>query len=617
MPIESTAISRPRQEDLIPGYRLEAVVGKGGMGEVHKAKQLSLSRTVAVKLLASELAKDPAFVTRFEKEAAALATLQHPNIVSIVDKGHSGDTYFLVMEFVDGPSLREVMRQPTFEVPRALKIVWDICRAIEYAHSKGVIHRDLKPENILFDQQAGGIPKVSDFGLASFNASSGPSKFNVTETHVAMGTASYMAPEQRIDAKNVDGRADIYAMGVILYELLVGEVPVGAFTPPSVKRPEIDKRLDGIVDRCLKPSANERYAAMSELLAALEPLVPITTSLTPRKVTSATRIGMAVQRGVRTTMRAVAAVIIIAALAVLATAVLRSQNKHTTIELPGAAISAELPAQTPVIAKARFDNSDSERVIKVGQPPDTLPLVPFGRAVKLDGTAVMWTAPNKANDVGRLKLDASALEGKALSFSADVTTPPQPDDLKATLKRVILGYGPEPRAALLLTGDPGRYLALVTNGTGGPVSFEWALAEKRGTMLGPTSSKVMQVSLEIDKYGEARAFVGLGKDKRPLGEPVSLGKEWKKHFGRMPVAQLGCIDGECRFNAVTFEVEREAPMPPVQPPPVVENAVDKEPKKVEKAVATATKTTSVKQTSAKVTTTKSTSTKKGGKRRQK
>ncbi len=194
MPLmESTAISRPRPPNLVPGYKLEKLVGSGGMGEVHKATQLSLGRTVAVKLLSYDLAKDATFVTRFQKEAAALATISHPHIVSIVDKGKTDATYYLVMEFVDGPSLREVMRSPLLDHASALRMVLEICRAIDYAHGRGVIHRDLKPENILFDEQAGGIPKVTDFGLASF-LDDASSRFNVTATHMSMGTLSYMAP---------------------------------------------------------------------------------------------------------------------------------------------------------------------------------------------------------------------------------------------------------------------------------------------------------------------------------------------------------------------------------------------------------------------------------------
>ncbi|MBN1204297.1 MAG: serine/threonine protein kinase, partial [Myxococcaceae bacterium] len=147
--LDTTAISRrPTDSETINGYRLESLVGMGGMGEVHKATQLSLGRTVAVKLLNPELAKDAAFVARFQKEAAALAALSHPNIVSIVDKGQTDSTYYLVMEFVEGPSLREQVRSPLLTPKDALRMMMEICRAVSYAHEKGIIHRDLKPENI-------------------------------------------------------------------------------------------------------------------------------------------------------------------------------------------------------------------------------------------------------------------------------------------------------------------------------------------------------------------------------------------------------------------------------------------------------------------------------------
>ena len=274
-----TAISRKSEPPTIPGYELKQLVGRGGMGEVHMATQLSLQRTVAVKLLKHELAKDDQFVGRFEKEGAALASLRHPQIVSIVDRGKAGDTYYLVMEFVDGPSLREKMRDANFDQDRALMTMLLVARAIEYAHGRGVIHRDLKPENILFDEQAGGIPKVTDFGLAGLDESFGPQQRNLTQTHVSMGTASYMPPEQSIDAKSAGPRADLYSLGVMIYETLTGELPVGQFDPPSMKKPGLDKRLDAIVARCLKPNPDDRYPSASALIADLEKVVQLNSYL--------------------------------------------------------------------------------------------------------------------------------------------------------------------------------------------------------------------------------------------------------------------------------------------------------------------------------------------------
>src|SRR6478736_6197519 len=137
------------------------------------------------------------------------------------------------------------MRSPLLDIPGALRIIMEIARAIDYAHSRGVVHRDLKPENILFDEQAGGIVKVTDFGLAGFlDDDSG--RFALTDVNVSMGTFAYMAPEQRTNASKADHRADLYALGVVLYELLTGELPAGSFAPPSDKRDGIDKRFDAI-----------------------------------------------------------------------------------------------------------------------------------------------------------------------------------------------------------------------------------------------------------------------------------------------------------------------------------------------------------------------------------
>ncbi|WP_163988289.1 protein kinase domain-containing protein [Pyxidicoccus caerfyrddinensis] len=249
----------------LPGFELMEVLGRGGMGEVWLARQQSLGRTVAVKLLPSRLAKDPEFVTRFEKEATALAALNHPHIIQIIDRGVAGENYFFVMEYVEGRSLREAMA--TGVTPeRALKVILSVARAIECAHDKGIIHRDLKPENILLDGR--GHVKVADFGLAGIQ---GPdTRLQLTATAVAMGTLNYMAPEQRRDAKNVDGRADLFSLGVMLYEVLTGELPLGRFKLPSAKVPGLDPRVDAVVERLLETDPEARYAKAGELCAALE-----------------------------------------------------------------------------------------------------------------------------------------------------------------------------------------------------------------------------------------------------------------------------------------------------------------------------------------------------------
>jgi serine/threonine-protein kinase len=255
----------------LPGYELMHLLGRGGMGEVWLARQRSLERLVAVKLLPPRLAKDPEFVTRFDKEATALAALSHPHIIQIIDRGVVGEHYFFVMEYVEGRSLREVMRELT--PPETLRIALSVARAIECAHDKHIIHRDLKPENILLDGR--GHAKVADFGLAGIR--SPDSKLQLTATSVAMGTLNYMAPEQRRDAKNVDGRADLFSLGVVLYEALTGELPVGRFRLPSQRVPGLDPRVDAVVERLLENEPDSRYAQASEVCKALEALVSTTS----------------------------------------------------------------------------------------------------------------------------------------------------------------------------------------------------------------------------------------------------------------------------------------------------------------------------------------------------
>ncbi len=262
-----TFVSSSRVE--LPGFDLIELLGRGGMGEVWRAHQRSLGRVVAVKLLPPELAKDREFVTRFEKEATALAALSHPHITQIIDRGVAGEHYFFVMEFVEGRSLREVLNSGRPPPQESLRLISQVLRAIESAHEKEIIHRDLKPENILVD--ARGHVKVADFGLAGMRG--GEERLQLTATAVAMGTINYMAPEQRRDARNVDARADIYAVGVVLYELLTGELPIGRFRLPSERVPGLDPRLDPVVASLLESDPMERCRSAAEALAAIEALI--------------------------------------------------------------------------------------------------------------------------------------------------------------------------------------------------------------------------------------------------------------------------------------------------------------------------------------------------------
>jgi len=194
-----------------PQLDLGECLGRGGMGVVYRARQRSLDRVVALKLLAPERGHDPAFAERFAREAQALARLNHPNIVTIHDFGKAGGFYYLLMEFVDGVNLRQAMQAGRFTPEQALATVPPVCEALDYAHTHGVVHRDIKPENLLLDK-AGRI-KIADFGIAKMLHADEPDT-RLAESQPA-GTPRYMAPEQRVASRRTDHRADIYSLGVV------------------------------------------------------------------------------------------------------------------------------------------------------------------------------------------------------------------------------------------------------------------------------------------------------------------------------------------------------------------------------------------------------------------
>jgi len=238
---------------LFPELEIEGLLGEGGMGAVYRAKQKKLGRTVALKILHADLSADPAFVARFLREASALARLAHPGIVTVYEYGEQGARCWLLMEFVDGTNLRALLRQRSVEPRQALAIVRQLCDALQFAHDEGIVHRDIKPENVLVDRR--GSVKLADFGLAKLV---GAPEASLTQVDQVMGTPHYMAPEQVERPRDVDHRADLYSLGVVFYEMLTGELPLGRFAAPS-KRVEVDVRLDEIVLRALEHERERRY----------------------------------------------------------------------------------------------------------------------------------------------------------------------------------------------------------------------------------------------------------------------------------------------------------------------------------------------------------------------
>ena len=259
---ESTIDSAPAPLDDFGDFFLLEVRGAGGMGIVYKARQKNLDRLVAIKILHSAKAGHSQFQKRFEREAKALAALAHPNIVGVHDFGKQDEHYYLVMEYVKGLTLREIQVQNSFTPQEIFDILRQICDALEYAHRQGVIHRDIKPDNILIDQE--GRVRIADFGLAKLGDSSEIQDKTLTRSGVMMGTMNYMAPEQMVNSADVDSRADIFSTGVVLYEMLTGELPIGSFELPS-SRGGGNVHLDKIVKKALSRDPDKRYQKASEL----------------------------------------------------------------------------------------------------------------------------------------------------------------------------------------------------------------------------------------------------------------------------------------------------------------------------------------------------------------
>jgi serine/threonine protein kinase len=263
---------------LLPQYEIESMLGRGGMGAVYKGTQIALDRPVAIKILSNQLEDaDASFAERFKNEAKAMAKLSHPGIVGVYDFGEaevgrfvleapSGERraedsppypklLYIVMEFVEGTDVAKMLsQQKRLHTEHAMAITAHVCDALAYAHERGIIHRDIKPANIMVGYD--GVVKVADFGLAKMTHSQNS---GLTQSGMAMGTLHYMAPEALMLGSAVDHRADIYAVGVMLYQMLTGKVPQGLFELPSLQVPGLDPRYDGIIGKALREDRELRY----------------------------------------------------------------------------------------------------------------------------------------------------------------------------------------------------------------------------------------------------------------------------------------------------------------------------------------------------------------------
>lgn len=261
-------------------YEVQDPIGRGGMATIFRAVDLRMGRIVAVKILREMYSSDPKFVTRFQREARAASALQHPNIVQVFDYGQSKDSYFIVMEFVDGMDLRRYLKKRgMLENDRAVEIAHDVALGLGAAHQRGIVHRDVKPQNIMLNDE--GLVKLTDFGIASMYKDAESER--LTTTGMTLGTVQYYAPEQA-QGEIVKPAADIYALGIVMYEMLTGRTPFEGDTPvavamkhiqeipepPTRYNPRITPALERIILRCMEKDPRDRYRDGNTLAQALE-----------------------------------------------------------------------------------------------------------------------------------------------------------------------------------------------------------------------------------------------------------------------------------------------------------------------------------------------------------
>ncbi|HYG78031.1 MAG TPA: protein kinase [Planctomycetota bacterium] len=261
-------------------YKLLEKLGEGGMGSVYKAQETLANRTVALKVLRKNLAGNQGFVERFTREAQLAGSLNHPNIVACHNAGTSRGVQFLVMEFVDGDTLKARLKREGGKIPEkeSLRIIGDVAKGLAHAHSKGVVHRDIKPDNILLGKE--GAVKISDFGTAK----SFLDQESMTQTGVIIGTPHYISPEQVRADKDIDHRADLYALGGTLYQALTGRLPFDAPTALEIMRRHLQDELENpadlnpelsigavqIVTKLMAKAPNERYQSANELVEDID-----------------------------------------------------------------------------------------------------------------------------------------------------------------------------------------------------------------------------------------------------------------------------------------------------------------------------------------------------------
>ena len=482
-------MSEQRKRVLAGRYELESVIGQGGMARVFKGADTVLNRTVAIKVLSPQFANDEQFVARFRREAQAAAALNHPNIVSVYDTGSQGDVHYIVMEYVEGRTLRDVIKGEGPLLPeRAIEIAEAVCSALSAAHEGGLVHRDIKPGNIMITRD--GEVKVMDFGIA--RTSTGDT---LTQTASILGTASYLSPEQA-QGESVDARSDIYSLGCVEYEMLTARAPFTGDSPvtiaykhvredpvpPSRVNPDVTPQVEATVMKCMAKNPANRYQSAEELRQDLERVrrggAPLATPVLADSTEMLTRARSAPdqtqvmtggmppdQRGGRRTWVAVVVVILIlAALGVAAYFLVKTLvPAEPTLAVPDVVGETEEDARSTleeqgfrVVVQNEFNEEERRGIVFEQDPaPDTE--AEEGDTVTL--TVSKGPKPVEVPDVvGESLESAGEILGEAGFQIGNVTREESEEDEGTVLEQnPIAGAKEQPgsRIHLVVSGGPG------------------------------------------------------------------------------------------------------------------------------------------------------------------
>ena len=460
------------QDTVVDGrYKVMSKLGSGGMADVWCAEDLQLGRKVALKLLHARFAEDQDFVERFRREASAAAGLQHPNVVSVYDRGEWEGTYYIAMEFLEGEVLKELVeREAPLDPDRAIELTIQILRAARFAHRRGIIHRDLKPHNVMVDHE--GRAKVADFGIARSGAS------DMTETGSIMGTAHYLSPEQA-QGHAVSAQSDLYSVGIILYELLTGRVPFDGDAavaialkqvseepvPPTHFNPMVTPQLEAVVLQALAKDPAYRFADADEFIAALEAArqglaVPVEGAATTAFVPVGEEpvyAAVAPERRRWWPWALLAAVVAVAA--VVAILLLAQKEEKVIPKLIGADVTTAArrlrnDGFKPVVERSR---ADAERDTVIGQDPNPGVRLEVGSEVTLSvsdgpGTAAVPQVRGLTRERARSRLRRAGFDieerretSATVPSGRVITTEPTPGSQleRGSSVTIVLSSGPE------------------------------------------------------------------------------------------------------------------------------------------------------------------------------